>query len=237
MSFVCKRCGYETDIKHSLIRHLQKLNECPDIYDSIDRMILVQALTDKRCCKTFDCKHCGRCFADKSNMYRHMKTCPHKVQIKHSKKPSASTSIQLKEFGFETMDHLPREFLNACFANKRITELIDNIHFDRETPENHNVRLRSTKKKYMEVFENGRWTTKDQDQTLTDLIQKGYRILSKHGRKNKDDLMEEEYLDEEDFHEVCEWMERVYDDQRAQKPLKRDLIIRFLNNQAIFLAR
>jgi uncharacterized damage-inducible protein DinB len=146
-------------------------------------------------------------------------------------------NIQLKDFGFEKTDHLPRDFLNNCFANKRIVELIENIHFDQECPENHNVRIRSTKKEYMEVFENGKWTVKDQDQILTDLIQKGYRILSKHGKTNQQNIMGEEDLDEEDFHEVCEWMERVYDDQKAQKPLKRDLIIRFLNNQAIVLAR
>lgn len=270
MTFLCKRCGYETNIKQSLIRHLRKIKECPPVNDTSERIHLINELrTDKQPIlsnKKVSCKYCAQGFDDKSNMYKHMKICrknPKRIQFEYLEKQieelkrqiQASTNhsmqqnvvtnnqiiqnfnIQLKDFGFEKTDHLPRHFLNNCFANKRIVELIENIHFDQECPENHNVRIRSTKKEYMEVFENGKWTIKDQDQILTDLIQKGYRILSKHGKTNQQNIMEEEYLDEEDFHEVCEWMERVYDDQKAQKPLKRDLIIRFLNNQAIVLAR
>lgn len=271
--YCCKRCGYDSKLKQSLVRHLQRLKECPPIYESSERSELLKELQVPDKVLNNDCwycRHCNQGFNNKSNMYRHAKVCKSNLaneqndQIRYLRteldnlktkidntKPTSSTvnnntqnvhviqniNIQVREFGFENMSHLPQDFLNYCFANKKIVDLIDNIHFDKECPENHNVRLRSKKQELMEVFENGKWIVKDQDQTLMELIEKGYRILYRHGKINKNEIMEEEDVDDEEFREINKWLEKIYDDQKAQKPLKRDLIIRFINNQAILLGR
>ena len=146
-------------------------------------------------------------------------------------------NIHIKNFGFETLNHIPQEYLNRCFVNKKIVDLIENIHLDTECPENKNVRLKSKKQELMEVFEYGAWKIKDQDETLTELIHNGYRILRRHGKNNKEEIMDEEDIDEDEYHGIVRWLEQVYEDKKLQKPLKRDLIIRFLNNQAYLLAR
>jgi hypothetical protein len=146
-------------------------------------------------------------------------------------------NIHLKDFGMETQSHLTTEFLNKCFADKGLVDLIENLHCDKECPQNHNVRLKSRKQELMEVFSNGKWMVKDQDQTLTELIQSGYRILRMHGKIHKGDIIEEEGLDADDYEEVVDWLETIYEDRKAQKPLKKDLIILFMNNQAMLLGR
>lgn len=148
-------------------------------------------------------------------------------------------NIHLHSFGHETLDHLPISFLNWCFANKGegIKTLIQDIHFDKECPENHNVRLKSTKRELMEVYSNGQWVVTDQDRVLTDLIEKGYRVLRSHGRRNKDGVMDDEDLEETDFNEIMEWLEKVYEDSKEQKPIKRDLLLLFLNKKPMLLER
>jgi len=150
-------------------------------------------------------------------------------------------NIILHNFGHESLDHLPSSFLSYCFANCKdgegLTQLIKDMHFDKECPENHNVRMKSTKRELMEVYNDGKWVVSDQDKVLTDLIQKGYRVLRSHGRKHKDGVMEEEGLEEAEFNEVVDWLEKIYEDKREQKPIKRELLLLFLNNQPVLLER
>lgn len=261
-AYTCKRCGYSTDVKHALIRHWKRKILCAPTLEDLPVDIMIQELLSTNANVTFSCSFCQRRFNNKSNMYKHAKICKKKpnelelikqeIQTLKSKLETSAShitnntqnvhviqnfNIHLKEFGFENVSHLSKDFLNYCFANKKLVELIDNIHFYKECPENHNVRLKSKKQELMEVFENGNWVVKDQDQTLTELIEKGYRILYRHGKQNKDTIMEEEEIDDDEFQEIHRWLERIYEDQNSQKPLKRDLIIRFINNQAILLGR
>jgi len=269
MELTCKRCGYTTNQKGHLIRHLNNKKQCSVLLQDIPCAELIDELGKKYNEKTYDCEFCGKRFNSRSNKSHHKTICKKRHNTDNSdvtllrqevkelketiKQMSTSGSpiiqnqqnaqvinninINLKSFGFETLDHLPQEFLNRCFANKMLTYLIENLHFDAECPQNHNVRIKSKKQELMEIFQDGKWKLKDQDETLTELIQHGYRILRSHGRKNKTEIMEDEELDENDFFEVNQWLEQVYEDEKIQKPIKRDLVIRFLNNRAYLLSR
>lgn len=150
-------------------------------------------------------------------------------------------NIVLRSFGCESLEHLPLSFLNWCFANCKdgggMVQLIKDIHFDDECPQNQNVRLKSSKRELMEVYSNGRWVVTDQNKVLTDLIEKGYRVLRSHGRKNKEDVMDDEDLEETDFREILEWLDKVYDDAKQQKPIKRELLLLILNKKPMLLGR
>lgn len=74
--YLCKRCGYETNHKHCLISHLQKIKTCPARYNDIPTCDLVQEL--KRINEgAYVCQYCSRCFNDRSNMRRHEMICKH----------------------------------------------------------------------------------------------------------------------------------------------------------------
>jgi hypothetical protein len=166
-----------------------------------------------------------------------LESCLKTSNTNNYNKCNIQNNIVINSFGMENMKHLPPSFLNYCFANKEIAKLIENIHFDNQCPENHNVRLKSAKKELMEVYTDGKWVISDQDKTLTDLIQNGYRVLRSHGRHYKDDLMDEEDIKEQEFNEIVEWLEKVYDDKKEQKPIKRELLLLFLNNKPVLLGK
>ena len=261
-TFLCKRCNYETVYKSSIVKHLQKKKSCDAIYEDIDRSKLLEEFRKEKNKEEYiyKCTICETFFKYRSNLSRHEANCS-KKQNKHikelesrieklEKKTLVATknktinntqnniiNINLRDFGDEITSHLSKDLLHKWFANKQIAELIENLHFDVKCPENNNVRLKSTKKELVEIYQNGRWLVKDQDQILTELIQNGYRILRMHGYKNKSDIMDEEEIDEDDYDEVVKWLEKVYEDRKAQKPIKRDLIILLINNETMILER
>lgn len=111
------------------------------------------------------------------------------------------------------------------------------MHCDHNHPENHNIRIKSQKRNQIETRENNRWLIKDEDDALTECIQNGYRVLVRHGFKNKAKIIQEELDDNEDeYHSIREWLESVYESRTEQKPIKRKLLLLFLNNQALILA-
>lgn len=90
----------------------------------------------------------------------------------------------------------------------------------------------------MEVKENGRWIIADSDETLTTLIRNGYRVLDEHSRKHKDHILQEELDgDHTEFHNIKDWLEDVYSNETIQKPIKRKLLILFLNNKTLLLEK
>jgi hypothetical protein len=259
-TFLCKRCNYETVYKSSIVKHLQKKKSCDAIYEDIDRSKLLEEFKKEKNKEEYiyKCTICDTFFKYRSNLSRHEANCSKKQQDKDNKhikelesrieklekKSLVATknktvnntqniiNINLRDFGNENHNHLSKDLLH-----KWLSQLIENLHFDVKCPENNNVRLKSTKRELVEIYQNGRWLVKDQDQILTELIQNGYRILRMHGYKNKSDIMDEEELDEDDYKRIVKWLEKVYEDRKAQKSIKRDLIILLINNETMILER
>jgi len=79
MTYICKRCGYESEYKHSLTRHLRSKNPCKVINDNINVEDLLEEITSKDYNNiTYDCDYCNKKFNHKSSMYRHKNTCTRK---------------------------------------------------------------------------------------------------------------------------------------------------------------
>lgn len=91
-------------------------------------------------------------------------------------------NIVVNSFGNESVAHLTHDFLSHCLLNptKGITNLIDNIHYNRDMPANHNLRHKSDKRGTYERFDGAHWLVCDATNTLDELIRKGYRILNTH---------------------------------------------------------
>jgi hypothetical protein len=142
----------------------------------------------------------------------------------------------IKNFGSENIDYLTKDFLNSCLLTNNIVPLIENIHFDKEHPENHNVKLKSTKQELMETYIDGKWIITDTDETLNELINRGYRVLTFHSRSNKKNIIDTE-MDEEEYDDVMEWLERIYEDKKVRKPIKKQLLLLFMNNKTMLLEK
>lgn len=72
--FVCKLCGYDTDVKAHLISHLENITPCQNS-EEFSREDLINELKHiERKNESITCKDCGKVIS-KSNYGRHRKTC------------------------------------------------------------------------------------------------------------------------------------------------------------------
>lgn len=164
--------------------------------------------------KKYSCQHCDAMFNTRQSKHRHMKSCtigdttddnPVSIDIvKQLEERLAmvearlqSTPLQqfntqininvsLNNFGHEDVSYLSSDFLSYCLLNPRkgMTQLIENIHYNVEYPENHNLRCKSLKQNVFERYVDSEWKACDASNTLDELIKKGYRILNEHYTEN-----------------------------------------------------
>ena len=102
-------------------------------------------------------------------------------------------NININNFGSENTNHLTDEFLSKCLfsCNTGIKNLMKEIHFNPQVPENHNIRVYSRKGKILEKYADGGWHVCDQNNTLDEMIRKGYRILFQHLAQKNEQCMEQ----------------------------------------------
>jgi hypothetical protein len=75
-SFQCERCGYSTNSKFNLIRHLQKKNVCFPTLLNTPPETIINTYKKTLCDDHIPCKYnCGAHFKFESGKYRHQSTC------------------------------------------------------------------------------------------------------------------------------------------------------------------
>lgn len=251
VEYECERCRYTTNQKSNLRKHLQRKNPCEARFVETEVMQLLVALDANK--DGYVCEYCNTGFRTSQSKYQHKLRCKQKSleqqidrledRLAHNHVSNVTNiqnniQINIRDFGQENVSYLPLNFLSRCFVNKDLVTLIENIHCDREHKENHNVRLKSLKRDLMETRVDGRWIVTDSDETLTDLIKNGYRVLMMHSRKHRKNIVEDE-LDEDvnEFDRLRDWLDIVYDNKNEQAPIKRKLLLLFMNNKALLLEK
>lgn len=75
MEHICERCGYKTNLKGNLVKHLKCKNPCSTQHSDRDRSILLEAIIPKK--NEENCRHCEWCdkLISKTNMGKHRKVC------------------------------------------------------------------------------------------------------------------------------------------------------------------
>ena len=81
-------------------------------------------------------------------------------------------TLQIKNFGDENKDYITNAFLLQCYKNGYygLVEMIENVYFNKEHPENHNVRIGSLKNKYLEIHKDDEWVPQGVNETLNRMI-------------------------------------------------------------------
>lgn len=76
-AYQCKRCGYASEYKHCLERHLHKKIPCLPLLSDAEGLLESQrsqfARSESK--KTIPCQKCGKLFSHSCSMYRHKKYC------------------------------------------------------------------------------------------------------------------------------------------------------------------
>lgn len=120
------------------------------------------------------------------NLRKQIGNSSQSININTNNTTNNNIVINVNSFGDENTSYLTHEFLSYCLLNPRkgLTSLIENIHYNKEYPENHNIRCKSYKQNIFEKLINSEWKQCDASNTLDELIRKGYRILNTHYTDN-----------------------------------------------------
>ena len=134
----------------------------------------------------------------------------------------------INSFGKENLNHITiedyKKYLNKFFPG--FIEFIEKIHFDENAPQNHNIFISNLKSKYLSVFDDGKWITKEKNDIIDDLIIKKYNLLS----DKCEQLEESKQINDKtirNFEELCE----NYDNKESQKTTKKNIMLMIYNNK------
>lgn len=131
--------------------------------------------------------------------------------------------VKLRKFGCENMKALPTQLLESLFLDLKFRELLENLHCDPDYPENHNVRIKSTKRELMEVYRNNKWDIMTFVNGLNELLLQGQRIFTDYYRRNRDKILEED-MDEDDLKEIVKQLNAIETlNEDDIKPIRKEL--------------
>lgn len=147
-------------------------------------------------------------------------------------------NIQIHNFGQEDISHLSETFLSDCLLNCNggVTNLIKNIHFNPDFPENHNIRSLSKKQNMLETYSDGAWHPCDKNNTLDKMIKNGYKILFRHFSKSRLSLKNEEEQQRNEF--INEYLLKLMQkDGNIYYELRRDLYMLILDGDFYIIGK
>tara|TARA_B100001121_G_scaffold302680_1_gene315563 strand:- start:97 stop:1065 length:969 start_codon:yes stop_codon:yes gene_type:complete len=81
--------------------------------------------------------------------------------------------ININNYGDEDTKYITSDYILKLLKHKpakAIPELIKYTHFNKEHPENQNIKITNKKEPYVKVRKNDKWELQDKEDTITDLI-------------------------------------------------------------------
>lgn len=181
----CERCGFETEYKSSLVRHLKTKQECECILSTKSRDDLIAEITKKEYNEiTYKCRYCDKKFNKNQNRWRHEKL--------HNRE---ATDNSLNSFGAENMDYISEDFIEKCLRRKHVNWvlcIVNKIYFDADHPENHNVRKDS-------VYIDKQWQPETTNKIVDKIIDNVCKFLENH-TSDHDTLLWIDDIDGDELH-------------------------------------
>jgi hypothetical protein len=215
MEFECSICGYKSDNKYNVTRHIDK--KCINAYINEINIDIT-------------CDKCGKKYKTKGNLKKHLKKCKfyedekdkkikeleNKVEELNSKLSSSGNTIitnniqniqqqnnmiiQITPYNDPDMEGLEKYYLMALkkvFLS--VPTLIEKVHFNREYPQNFNICISNYRTKLAKVFNGEEWRTVDEDKLIEELLNT-YESLLEGWAEDDEDRMKyiEKYNDIKD---------------------------------------
>jgi hypothetical protein len=224
---ICKRCGYQTNRKDYLKRHLSRKFECKPLLSNISVACLLNELNPEN---KFKCRYCEKTYTFISGRSRHEQTCTYTVK-NLEQTPSANTvnnitnitnntinnnyHIHLNAFGKETYEHID---FKRIFSDKNILfNLIKETHFNEQHPENWNVSINNERSKHANIYNGKDFVIIPKKEMIDMMLKNKSETLMDHTHLVEDEEKGEEY--EKSYHDLISFINKengcfnkVYDD-------------------------
>ena len=138
-------------------------------------------------------------------------------------------TININNYGNENTDYLKGDYLNNLLqgAFTAIPKLIENIHFNPQHPENHNIKITNKKEPYIKVRKNDKWELQDKKETLETLVDDKYYLLEDHYAGVDENGLK---ISGETKRVMEKFIDKYSEDKELQKDLQKKSEIVILNN-------
>ncbi len=241
--YSCSVCQYSSHLKEHIVRHINKKKSCGLGLKEIIKIPI-----------EIKCEFCNKNFSSSASLKYHIKnSCRQKEtakdeEIRRLKEENKflktnknitnidnSTNnvniIIVNNYENTSLDKLTDQLYNKIIKNaeeayKIIPNLIKQIHFNSDIPENHNVYLsnRNKNNKHLSVFRNGHWEIENKNIEIENLISDKETNLSDwvSEKGEKYPKAKERYN---------EYLEQKYDDEEIQKILKEEVELVLYNGR------
>jgi len=202
-AYCCPRCGYTTQVKSNLRNHFNRKKECEakasnvpfntllqkyvagDSFEAdLDKPNNIQPNKSPRCMEIYY----DKLQAENAELKAELKATNERLvqllevlQKLDTKNVNNNITINLtiRPFGTPSTEHITEDFKKECltFMNKGILNLVKEIHFNPNVPENHNILCKSTKNGTCQIWNGVAWEVKPDVSVFDDLISISKRIL------------------------------------------------------------
>lgn len=89
--------------------------------------------------------------------------------------------IQINNYGEENMEYLRNDanFLQKCVEcpMQSVQKYLDAVHFNKDHPENSNIKLTNLQSPFMDYFKNGNWSKIEQRVLIPKIIHKSVKVI------------------------------------------------------------
>jgi hypothetical protein len=125
-----------------------------------------------------------------------------------------NNTININNFGEENIKHIDYSYYSNILKGiyGAVPKLVEKIHFDKEHPENQNIKLTNKKEPYIKIRKNNKWKLADRKTEVLDLIDSKCFLLSE---KYKKLLKKEHNLSDSQQDTVDSFIEQYNEDNTA----------------------
>ena len=230
-SFFCSYCSKEFSRNWHLKRHM---NSCKMVKNEIDELKRTHEKEKKELVevmKTEMKETVENLIIKMSNSGLIGNTTNNDNSQSYNSNNTIHNTININNYGCENMNYLNKEYLNTLLegAFTALPKLIENIHFNPEHPENHNIKITNKKQPFVKVLKDDQWQLQDKQETLDNLLDEKYDILEHHYAK-----LEEKEKTTTKMNEVMgRFRDRYTVDKDLQKKLNKDTELIILNKSGV----
>lgn len=229
----CARCGYSTTHKGHFKAHLEKKTLCPPKVADIPIISVDEVEPEEK--KKFKCDCCSKKFSSEIKLIGHKNIMN---EFKRMQKPK----IIINYFGNENTQFITSDIVKSYISRgtNSVIRIIEYIYFNKEHPENHNIRLRNIRNQLLEIYTKDGWIVQSMDKIFEKMIDLAkHCITTRYIRVDLDELDEyrfssvnhEYYVDEKECDAGFQDLNNNL--KTAIKPIKtyiRNILIRLSNN-------
>ena len=99
--------------------------------------------------------------------------------------------VQINNFGNENISYIQTNFLQRLLKTptSAVPELLKQIHFHPDHPENRNIKITNHRERFAHVFRNQEWQLARKDEILDEMVESGFTLLDTCFEENENSCL------------------------------------------------